>query len=47
MIGHSVIFYRQQEDPEKRKISLPQRDVDTLVRKKAQNTEYNPSKKES
>ncbi len=27
MIGHTVIFYRQQEDPEKRKISLPQRDV--------------------
>ena len=25
MIGHMVIFYRQQEDPEKRKISLPQR----------------------
>ncbi|MBC8419660.1 MAG: ribosome assembly RNA-binding protein YhbY [Desulfobacteraceae bacterium] len=26
MIGHTVIFYRQQEDPEKRKISLPERD---------------------
>jgi len=26
MIGHTAIFYRQQEDPEKRKISLPQRD---------------------
>ncbi len=26
MIGHTVVFYRQQEDPEKRKISLPQRD---------------------
>jgi RNA-binding protein len=25
MIGHMVVFYRQQEDPEKRKISLPQR----------------------
>jgi len=25
MIGHTVIFYRQREDPEKRKISLPQR----------------------
>ena len=24
-IGHTVIFYRQQRDPEKRKISLPQR----------------------
>jgi RNA-binding protein len=29
MIGHTVIFYRQQEDPEKRKISLPQRDDHT------------------
>ncbi|MCJ7686189.1 MAG: ribosome assembly RNA-binding protein YhbY [Desulfobacteraceae bacterium] len=27
IIGHTVMFYRQQEDPEKRKISLPQRDV--------------------
>jgi RNA-binding protein len=26
MIGHMAIFYRQQEDPEKRKISLPRRD---------------------
>lgn len=34
MIGHTVIFYRQQEDPEKRKILLPQRDVYTLARKK-------------
>ena len=25
IIGHTVIFYRQQSDPEKRKISLPQR----------------------
>lgn len=25
MIGHTVVFYRRQEDPEKRKISLPQR----------------------
>jgi len=25
MIGHMVVFYRQQEDPEKRKITLPQR----------------------
>jgi RNA-binding protein len=25
MIGHTVVFYRQQEDPEKRNISLPQR----------------------
>ena len=25
MIGHMVVFYRQQEDPEKRKISLPQK----------------------
>ncbi|MCF8069658.1 MAG: YhbY family RNA-binding protein [Desulfobacterales bacterium] len=23
MIGHMVIFYRQQKDPEKRKISIP------------------------
>jgi RNA-binding protein len=23
MIGHTVVFYRQQPDPEKRKISLP------------------------
>ena len=27
MIGHMVIFYRQQEDPEKRKISLPQKNA--------------------
>ncbi len=26
IIGHTAIFYRQQEDPEKRKISPPQRD---------------------
>ena len=26
MIGHTAIFYRQKEDPEKRKISLVQRD---------------------
>ena len=26
MIGHTAIFYRQQEDPEKRRISLPQRE---------------------
>jgi len=26
IIGHTAIFYRQQEDPEKRKISLAQRD---------------------
>lgn len=25
MIGHTAIFYRQQKDPEKRKISLPKR----------------------
>jgi RNA-binding protein len=25
VIGHTAIFYRQQSDPEKRKISLPQR----------------------
>ena len=25
MIGHTAIFYRQQKDPEKRRISLPQR----------------------
>jgi len=25
MLGHTVVFYRRQEDPEKRKISLPQR----------------------
>ncbi len=25
IIGHTAIFYRQREDPEKRKISLPQR----------------------
>ena len=25
MIGHVAIFYRQQKDPEKRKISLPKR----------------------
>ena len=25
MIGHMAIFYRQQADPEKRKIQLPQR----------------------
>ena len=25
IIGHTAIFYRQQEDPEKRKFSLPQR----------------------
>ena len=25
VIGHTTIFYRQQSDPEKRKISLPQR----------------------
>lgn len=25
MIGHMAIFYRQQTDPEKRKIQLPQR----------------------
>ena len=25
MIGHTVVLYRQQADPEKRKISLPQR----------------------
>jgi len=25
MIGHTVIFFRQHEDPEKRKISIPQR----------------------
>ncbi len=25
MIGHTVIFYRQQEDPEKRRIALPER----------------------
>ena len=27
MIGHMVILYRQQEDPEKRKISLPQKNA--------------------
>ena len=47
MIGHTVIFYRQQEDPEKRKISLPQRDVHTLAGKKAQRIEDQPSKNES
>ena len=26
MIGHTTIFYRQQEDPEKRRISLPNRE---------------------
>ena len=26
-IGHTCIFFRQQEDPEKRKIHLPQRGV--------------------
>ena len=26
MIGHTVIFYREHDDPEKRKISLPQRE---------------------
>ena len=26
MIGHTAIFYRQQEDTEKRRISLPQRE---------------------
>ena len=26
-IGHTAIFYRQQKDPEKRKISLPQRNA--------------------
>ena len=26
MIGHTVIFYRQKTDPEKRRISLPRRD---------------------
>jgi RNA-binding protein len=25
MVGHTVIFYRQQADPQKRKIALPQR----------------------
>lgn len=25
MIGHTAIFFRQQEDPEKRKISVPQK----------------------
>lgn len=47
MTGHTVVFYRQQEDPEKRRISLPQRDVYTLARKKAQSREDKPSKKES
>ena len=27
MIGHMVILYRQQEDPEKHKISLPQKNA--------------------
>ncbi|MDQ1336790.1 MAG: RNA-binding protein [Thermodesulfobacteriota bacterium] len=27
MIGHTAIFYRRQEDPERRKIALPQREV--------------------
>ena len=27
IIGHTVIFYRQQSDPEKRKISIPQRKI--------------------
>jgi RNA-binding protein len=27
MIGHMVIFYRQQENPEKRKIPLPQKNA--------------------
>ena len=26
MIGHTVIFYRQQVDPEKRKIKIPQKE---------------------
>jgi len=25
-VGHTYIFYRQQDDPEKRRINLPQRD---------------------
>ncbi|MFC1892053.1 YhbY family RNA-binding protein [Thermodesulfobacteriota bacterium] len=25
MIGHTALFFRQQDDPEKRKISLPER----------------------
>ena len=31
MIGHTCIFFRQQEDPEKRKVSLPQRNVHTPI----------------
>jgi RNA-binding protein len=26
-IGHTIIFYRRQGDPEKRKISIPQRNI--------------------
>ena len=27
MIGHTAIFYRRQEDPQKRKINLPQNSI--------------------
>ncbi|MDP1991666.1 MAG: ribosome assembly RNA-binding protein YhbY [Syntrophales bacterium] len=32
MIGHMVILYRQQADPEKRKIALPQRKMPLAIR---------------
>ena len=27
MIGHMAIYYRQQNDPEKRRITIPERDI--------------------
>lgn len=32
MIGHTAILYRQQTDPEKRKITLPQRTTPLVIR---------------